>query len=65
MKLIDFLKVMDKDTFICVVVEAFGMHLEAKHSAKFLIDSADSELHNKKIMKAYVADGCLRVLLED
>ncbi len=63
MKLIDLLKVMDKDTFIFLSVSVCGMRFETKHSAEFYIEHGD-ELNNKKILKVYVEDGYLHVALE-
>lgn len=64
MKLIDFLKVMDRDTFIFLGVSVCGMQFETRHTAEFYINNGD-ELNNKEIMKAYILDDGLHIRLED
>lgn len=64
MKLIDLLNVMDKNTFVFVGVSVCGMQFETSKSVEFFINNG-GELNNKKIMKAYMADGELHIRLED
>lgn len=64
MKLVDFLKVMDKDTFISVGVTVCGMRFETRHSAEFFINNGD-ELNNRKIKVVHMDDNGLHIRLED
>lgn len=64
MKLIDFLKILDKNTFVTLGIAVSGMQFETEHSAEFFIDNAD-EINNRKIKTAYVTDGKLHIRLED
>ena len=64
MKLIDLLKVTDRNDFIFLSISICGMQFETRHSAGFYIDKG-VDFHNKKIDKVYSADGGIRVRLED
>ena len=64
MKLIDLLKVMDKNDFIFLSISVCGMWFETRHSAGFYINKG-IDFHDKKINKVYSADGGLCVKLED
>ncbi|MFR5022846.1 MAG: hypothetical protein ACLUCA_11260 [Mediterraneibacter gnavus] len=64
MKLIDFLKMMDKDTFIFLGISVCGMQFETRHSVEFFMDNGD-ELNSRKIMKVYILDDGLHIRLED
>lgn len=64
MKLIDFLKMMDKDTFIFLDYSVCGMQFETRHSVEFFMDNGD-ELNSRKIMKVYILDDGLHIRLED
>lgn len=64
MKLINFLQIMDKNTFVVLGISVCGMQFESKHSVEFFIDNGD-ELNEKKIKTVYVTDGELHVRLED
>ena len=60
MKLIDFLKMMDKDTFIFLGISVCGMQFETRHSVEFFMDNGD-ELNSRKIMKVYILDDGLHI----
>lgn len=64
MKLIDLLKVTDRNDFIFLSISICGMQFETRHSAGFYIDKG-VDFHNKKIDKVYSADGDIRVRIED
>lgn len=64
MKLKDFLKKVNKDQFITVVVAVYGMAFETKHSAEFYLDHGD-DLNDKEISVIYTKDDALCVRLED
>lgn len=64
MKLIDFLKIMDKDTFIFLDVSVCGIQFETRHSVEFFMDNGD-ELNSRKIMKVHILDDGLHIRLED
>lgn len=64
MKLIDLLKVMDKNDLIFLNISVCGMWFETRHSAGFYINKG-IDFHDKKINKVYSADGGLCVKLED
>lgn len=64
MKLIDLLKVTDRNDFIFLSISICGMQFETRHSAGFYIDKG-IDFHDKKINKVYYTDGGLRVKLED
>lgn len=62
--LMEFLKVMDKDTFVSIGVTVCGIKFEARHSAEYFIEQGDT-LNNKKIQKAYMDDCGLHIRLEN
>lgn len=64
MKLIDFLKLMDKDTFVFISVYVYGMQFETRHSVEFYINNGN-ELNSKKIAGVYIADDSLHIRLEN
>ncbi len=64
MKLIDFLRVMDKDTFLVISISLCGMQFETKHSAEFFIENGD-DLNNKKILKVCNINNDIHVKLEN
>lgn len=64
MKLKDFLKVMNKDEFICLGISMHGMQFETRHSVSFYLDNGD-ELNNMEIMSVYTRDGEMHVRLKD
>ena len=64
MKLIDFLKVVDNDTFIFVSIAVCGMQFETRHSAEFYITNGD-DLNKRKIEQIYTDDEGLHVRLEN
>lgn len=64
MKLIDFLKVMDNDSFIFLNVSVWGMQFETRHTAEFFIKTG-GDLNNKEIEKAYVLGDGLHVRLKE
>ena len=64
MKLIDLLKVMDKNDLIFLNISVCGMRFETRHSAGFCINKG-IDFHDKKINKVYSADGGLCVKLGD
>lgn len=64
MKLIDFLKIKDENTFSFLRVGVCGMQFEAGHIPRCIIDDGN-ELNGKKIMEVYITDGNLHVRLND
>jgi hypothetical protein len=63
MKLMDLLKLMNKNDFVYLGVEVCGMQFETKHSVDFFIDNADI-LNDKEILGTYLEDGNFHIRLE-
>lgn len=63
MKLIDFLKIVGKDTSIVIEISKYGMQFKAVVVAGRLAD--DGNLKYKTIDRVYVADNHLHIRLED
>lgn len=63
MKLIDFLKIVGKDTSIVIEISKYGIRFKAVVVAGYLAD--DGNLKYKTIDRVYVTDNHLHIRLED
>lgn len=65
MKLIDLLKVTDKNTFLVLSISVCGMQFETEHSVEFFINNGD-ELNTRTILKMECSVGSrIHVRLEN
>ena len=64
MKLIELLKLIDKSDFVYLSIEVCGMQFETRHTVEFFIDNAD-DLNNRKVLRAYSAEGDFHIRIEN
>lgn len=64
MKLKNFLEKVDKDRMVIVMITAYGMTFETKHSVGYYLDHGNA-LKDSEVSAIYTKDDTLCVRLED